>query len=312
MASTISGGNGRYSDALSINDHGQIVGISYTHARFYELQLGGLESIPPSQLYDGHATLWQNGTATTLPSLSGQYAYANDINNHGQIVGWSLISQNQAATIWNNGLPTALSTPTGLNSEAHAINDNGYTVGVLRQGNSIGDAALWNSNNELILLDTIGGNGSGAYAINNANIAAGWSESSDGRQHATLWENGLAIDLGRQGDYASFAYGLNNLGHVVGSFIEIDGTTGYLEEYAALWIDGNRINLNSLIDSTSGIILDSAYGINDQGWIIARGTNNGDTYSTYLLMPVPEPSTYAMLLAGLGLLMSSSRRKSHQ
>ncbi|MFL9710500.1 PEP-CTERM sorting domain-containing protein [Methylobacillus sp. Pita1] len=308
-ASALTDGQGRYSAAFSINDHGQVVGVSYTRSGFYEPTIGGLETIPSSPSYDGQATLWQNSTATTLPGLSGQYAQAKGINNLGQVVGWSLGADNQiTATLWSNNLPTALTSLDGYRGEANAINDQGNIVGSLSK--VFGDyAALWNNNNELTLLNTIGGIGAEAYAINSNNLIIGWSASADGKQHATLWDNGTAIDLGRPDDYASFAYGLNNLGHVVGSFIGIDGTTGYLEEYAALWIDGSRINLNSLIDSASGIMLDSAYGINDQGWIIARGLDSNDNYNAYLLMPVPEPSSYAMLLAGLGLLVRSARRK---
>lgn len=310
IASAMRDGAGTYGMAFSINDHGEAVGVSYTSSGFYETTIGGLESIPPAHSYDGQATLWQNGTAITLPGLSGQFAQAKGINHHGQVVGWSVNASNQTiATLWNNQTPTALTSLDGYRGEANAINDQGNIVGSLYSG--FGSyAAFWNSNNELTLLSTNGGVGGEAYAINNNNLIAGWSASSDGRQHAALWENGTAIDLGNPGDYASFAYGLNNQGHVVGSFIGIDDTIGHdVEEYAALWIDGNRINLNSLIDGNAGILLNSAYGINDQGWIIARGIDSNDTYHTYLLTPVPEPATYALLLAGLGVLISNVRRK---
>lgn len=309
-ASLLPNGQGRYSSASSINDNGLIIGISYTRSGFYELPLGGLESIPSSQPYDGYATLWQNGVAITLPALSGQYAYANGINNTGQIVGWSLDSQNQTvATLWNNNTPTALASLPGYRSEANAINNQGNIVGTLYQGYS-GNAVFWDSNNELHLLGTIGGLGGEAFAINDNNLIAGWSQSSDGRQHATLWDNGATIDLGRLDGYASYAYGINNLGQVVGSFIDIDDTTGYLEEYALLWENGNAINLNSLIGDSMGVTLISANGINDQGWIIAQGEDSHGYLGYYLLAPVPEPSTYALLLAGLGLIAGVSQRKS--
>ncbi|MCB5184048.1 PEP-CTERM sorting domain-containing protein [Methylobacillus gramineus] len=297
--SAITGGLGKYSTAISLNDHGQVVGTSYTQSRFYQ-------TAPTPSYYDGHATLWQNGKATTLPALSGQYAHANDINNNGQVIGWSLDTQNQTiATVWNNNTPTALTSQDGYRSEANAINDNDNIVGTLYQGFA-SNAVFWNSSNQLLILGSIGGNGgSEAFAINNHDIIVGWSSSLDGRQHATLWDNGQAIDLGRLNGYASYAYGVNNLGNVVGSFI--GDHEGIWDEYAILWKNGSAINLNSLIDRASGITLVSAYDINDQGWIIAQGKDANDNYSAYLLAPVPEPETYALLLVGLGLINILSR-----
>ena len=154
----------------------------------------------------------------------------------------------------------------------------------------------------------MGGNGSQAFAINDAGWAVGWSTSADLQQHATLWADGEAIDLGILGGHASYAYGINNLGQVVGSYISSpqDG----FAEFAILWENGNAINLNSLIGDSMGVTLISANGINDQGWIIAQGEDSHGYLGYYLLAPVPEPSTYALLLAGLGLIAGVSQRKS--
>ena len=57
-------------------------------------------------------------------------------------------------------------------------------------------------------------------------------------------------------------------------------------------------DLNNLIDPTLNLALFQATAINDQGQIVAT-TNLG---RTYLLTPVPEPSTWALLgVALLGL-----------
>ena len=55
----------------------------------------------------------------------------------------------------------------------------------------------------------------------------------------------------------------------------------------------------------NGTFLAGATGINDRGQII---TNASDGHS-YLLTPVPEPETYAMFLAGLGLMGFIARRR---
>ena len=55
------------------------------------------------------------------------------------------------------------------------------------------------------------------------------------------------------------------------------------------------IDLNSLVDLPQGVILTNAGDINNNGQVIAIG--------------VPEPETYALLLAGLGLVGFMGRRK---
>ena len=55
-------------------------------------------------------------------------------------------------------------------------------------------------------------------------------------------------------------------------------------------------DLNSLVSLPGGAVLTEATGINNQGQVAAIGI-------------IPEPETYAMLLAGLGLLGFIARRR---
>lgn len=53
-----------------------------------------------------------------------------------------------------------------------------------------------------------------------------------------------------------------------------------------------------------------ASGSNDQGWIAGDAYNSSIQQThAFLLTPVPEPETYAMLLFGLGLMGMVVRRK---
>ncbi len=56
-------------------------------------------------------------------------------------------------------------------------------------------------------------------------------------------------------------------------------------------------DLNSIADLPSGVYLNSAQGINNLGQVIA------------IVAAVPEPSPYALMLAGLGLVGFIARRK---
>jgi hypothetical protein len=68
------------------------------------------------------------------------------------------------------------------------------------------------------------------------------------------------------------------------------------------------VDLNGLIDPASGWTLAAARDINDSGWIVGTGTLNGQARA-FLLTPVPEPSSLALLGAAAGGAMSSARRR---
>jgi hypothetical protein len=69
-------------------------------------------------------------------------------------------------------------------------------------------------------------------------------------------------------------------------------------------------DLNTLIDPASGWTLNSAEDINDSGMICGNARNSLGQSHAYLLVPVPEPSTIALLLtASVGGLLWWRRRK---
>jgi len=95
------------------------------------------------------ASLWQKGRLTDLGTLGGKDATALDINERGQIVGYSSIPTSTASTlrhafVWQNGRMTDLGTLTGgTNSRALAINDRGQVVGFAVNRTRQIHAVLW-------------------------------------------------------------------------------------------------------------------------------------------------------------------------
>jgi len=105
---------------------------------------------------------------------------------------------------------------------------------------------------------------------------------------------------------------LNASIEVVGVSTSTGAPRGFYYSYAS----GTVTNLSNLIDPLSGTnwIIEGAYGINDSGQIVAYGFQNiGGGYSGALLLTptvaVPEPETYAMMVAGLGLVGCAVRRR---
>ena len=103
---TLPGGNS--SQAVGINERGQVVGYSFD-ARG-----------------DQHATLFENGVVTDLHTLPGgdTLSAAYSINSRGQAAGYSFNSSGYPrATLFEKGQVIDLGTlPGGDNSAANAIN----------------------------------------------------------------------------------------------------------------------------------------------------------------------------------------------
>lgn len=97
---------------------------------------------------------------------------------------------------------------------------------------------------------------------------------------------------------SSAAADVNNLGQIVGAGNLADGGAhGFLYE------NGELIDLNALIDPAAGWTIRDAAAINDVEQIAATACRADGCFAVRLdLVPaVPEPSSFAMLAAGLVL-----------
>jgi probable HAF family extracellular repeat protein len=112
-------------------------------------------------------------------------------------------------------------------------------------------------------------------------------------------------DLGRLGGTASFGQGVNDRGQVVGySYLAGDASFN-----AFLYSAGTLYDLNSLLEPGFATTLNYAYGINNNGQIVANG-NNGHAYLLNpIAAPVPEPETYAMMMLGMAMVGVVTRRR---
>jgi probable HAF family extracellular repeat protein len=150
-------------------------------------------------------------------------------------------------------------------------------------------------------LGTLGGNISFPFDINAAGQVVGAFNTDTGAQHAFITgPNGMGMtDLDTLGGSYNGAFSINASGQVVGYYTTATGV-----EHA--FITGpngvGMTDLNSLVSLPGGVVLSEATGINNHGQVVAIG-------SIPAVPGIPEPETYALLLAGLGLIGFMSRRR---
>ena len=295
---TLGGAN---SNARGINDAGQIVGGSDNASGQF------------------HAYVYAGGSMSDLGTLGGDRSEAFAINNHGTIVGDA--QNGDPATEgfgqafgYAGGAMKALGTlPGGLGSNAYAVNNNGTIGGSSFEGpftapeypfhavtfsdgtaHSIGASDLGDSR--------IYGMNDGDLAVGGIPMAANIHEF-----HAFLYDHGTITDLGVLDAFQddSIAWDINNLRQIVGtSAVSIDPEHyGY---HGFLWTGAGLVDLNTLVDPSSGWVITSANAINDAQQIAATACYGGVTGDCRavrldLISAVPEPDGWAMLALGLGL-----------
>ena len=257
-----------------INHKGQVVGYSYEDR--------------------GHAGIagilaWKwDGQMTPLPTLGGDVSSARDINDFGQVVGFSQIPAGGAhACLWDSGDITDLGTLGGNWSQARALNNQGDIVGVSatrwfgrRQG------FLW-QNGKMTEIRTPGFWLQQCFpaAINSARQVVGsWRSNPRSEQHAFLWEDGNLIDLGTLGGVSSEASDINDHGEVVG-WSRIRGG----DSHAFLWRKGRLIDLGTLGGSSSW-----AHAINNHGHIV--GASSGEQGAVHATYWTKDPGSFPVQL----------------
>ena len=277
---------GTISRAYGINTNGQVIGES-TDANG-----------------NGRAFLYTAGTMTDLGTVVGFPSGATAINGSGQVVGWA----GGHAFLYSNGTMTDLGTLSGYaKSCAQAINSGGQVVGWVDDApvyDYLSRAFLYSNGTMQDLVGTLPGYPySVARGINDNGEVVGWANTASGATplRAFLYSISTSTwtDLGTLGGDRSAALAINNSGQIVGG-----------SGHAFLYSNGTMTDLNSLL-ITPGWTLTGAEAINDNGWIVGQGINPAGETHAFLLTPVPEPSTLALLLTGTIALLGYAwlRRK---
>lgn len=280
---------GGYSEALGLNERGDVVGQSSNAA--------GRKR--PFLWRDGH----MQDVAASLGAGEGR---ALDVNAAGQVVG----DFNDDAFHFDGERSRQLEL--GFSSLATAINDEGVIVGggwnggfkpfVLRQGAfswlpTPADPTGYGADADHYAQDI---NQSGQVLVNRSADYDHWAG-------AYVWNRDHYEDTFFA---AGGAWDMNGRGWVVGASATFDDEWGDYTWEPALYREGGAYLLESLLRPADAgrWELNEARGINDAGQIVGSGWYDG-ALRPYVATPVPEPAHAALLLAGLGVVGAAARTR---
>jgi hypothetical protein len=261
------------------------------------------------------------GAPEDLGASAASAAYG--VNDAGHVVGtaagnaffWS-----QAAPSSFQLVPTPASIHCSV---AQGINNHDLIVGTCADaksgsGGTASWAFGWTPGGSLILYkgDHRSTHGSRAFAINDGDVIAGDAEASSAVVQAYKWNAGAlrigALETKSGAPGRATSYGINDLQDLVGesegqAFVALRGAVpaslgfqgtarginhsrtivGDMADGHAFvkLANGRAEDLNTLLSRGSGLTLDSAYAVNDKGWIVGVGTLADGTKRGFLLIP---------------------------
>lgn len=206
-------------------------------------------------------------TVTPIGTLGGASGDLNDLNNTGQVVGYTLNLGNvRHAYVSESGVSRSLHPNWATASTAFSINESGVAAGSVTSDNIT--QAVTFAGAKINLVGSLGGANSTATGINGNGQVSGTSYLADNStQHAFRYSGGVMQDLGTLGGVASQANAINSRGEVVGQ-ADVAGSASH---HAFLHSGGRMTDLGTL-----GGTFSSANALNDRGQVTGSAYLAGD------------------------------------
>ncbi|MFK7857802.1 MAG: hypothetical protein AB8B64_03205 [Granulosicoccus sp.] len=290
---------GFYSVANDINEGGQLVGRSFTHAfrnhafiwspglgiqdlgtlgthsEAYAINgFGQVVGITDDPDGNSRAFSWtvEDGM-TGLDLLGAQSGYAFNVDDDGRVTGLLAYDNNRDVHIFSWRADEGMIDRGSVMGEFSIVQDstdNGKVVGQTRFADGNYRAFLFTPDGATTDLGTLGGNFSTTRDVSTSGQVVGFSTTDTGGTHAFSWTavDGL-LDLGTLGGDFSVANAVNDAGQVVGGSADVNG-----EARAFFWSAASGIvDLNSLVPEAAaqGLQLEVAREISETGSIVAYG-----------------------------------------
>jgi uncharacterized membrane protein len=223
------------------------------------------------------------GPVVELPTLGGADAAAEDINDLGQIAGWSVrVGVAVEATVWNDRVPGGLGFPADMRfSFANAINNDGEVAGYSELGTVPGQpgnfqtATFWGTGIVIDIGTSTGFTSSIAYDINDNGVVALQADHPGPVGVTAGWVWDLARGATPAG--ANLLYrrggnrGINDLNDIVGfGAVRFDGGQAILARFNGTgWDVGVEIGPQAVRFSAT------ASAISDSGMVVGQAGDDG-------------------------------------
>lgn len=267
-----------FTEAYGINDSGQVVG----------------------DYNNGYTQLAYSWDGTSFSVIGGP-AVATGVSNTGQIVGQYLAGVNTSLGFsYSGGNFSTFSYPGGVygSTAAGGVNSSGTIVGEYVDPNTGSFSGFVYSGGSYSTINPPGSYSTTATSITDNGLIAGYYTDATGK-HGFELNGSVFSQIDVPNAIWTAAWGINSAGDVSGLYY--DGL------YHGFLYDGQTFTTLNV----PGAANTYAYSINSNGTIVGEwddGTGLG-RHGFIATAPVPEPETYAMLLAGLALLGFVGRRQ---
>ena len=271
-----------------LNDLGALPGHNSSGANWISnsgLVAGFSETVDIDPLFGVralHAVLWKNGQITDLGTLGGgqQTSDAFAVNGRGQAAGAAFnAAGHQHPFLWENGVMHDLGTLGGPDAGLVGsfkgnveMNERGQVVACSDTNSTINpvtgtptiDPFLWDKEQGMVDLGTLGGTSGCAIYLNNRGQVVGYSNiAGDLTFHPFLWERGEGMkDLGTLGGTFGFANWISDAGEIAGSASK----QGDQVLHAFLWKNGIMTDLGTLPGDACSV----SQAVNSKGQMVGE------------------------------------------
>lgn len=238
------------------------------------------------------------------PGSSG--SRVSSVNDTGDMVGFNIHNSQYKAYLDQGGVSTVLA-PAPEHTVARGINNAGAIVGYEIDSSSKYHAVVFENGGVSEVLSLPGS--SRASAISEDGKIGGEYSTGPYTQAAFIRDGAGNTTLYGVAGREMYLHAINSAGHAVG-----DGwLNGSPDHHGYLYADGTATLLNTRLVGDTQWDIYSANDINESGQIAAFGcyVPSGACHALRLdISPVPEPGTWAMLLAGFAVVGLGIKRRS--
>jgi YD repeat-containing protein len=238
--------------------------------------------------------------ATKVGALRG--TAAGGIDNSGTTVGTYSAGGTQHGFIREaDGSTASLDIAGHLDTQLFDINNNGQTIGAYADSHALlsGTSFLRSSTGVLTIVAMPGSSFSQAQGLNDAGaIVGGWYDAASVLHGYVRAPNGLYTTIDVPGADATIPSGINDAGWIVGEYDRGGVAYAYVRD---------PLGAITTID-VPGATFAAATGIDSRGDIVGQYCDASDVCHGFLAVPVPEPATWTLLLAGIGAVGVRLRR----